>query len=126
MTQLVHEIEDAAFGDDAVKEAASARTMKIDVDAHGCYINVEGVPESLVIDYCKGMLRVFVTNEHGDVQEPPVASLEVGPAEPVETQGPELKYCDECGAILEDATSIIGDCHAESCSLFSCDVEGHA
>ena len=61
-----------------VSDAEGDDTAEITVnpDLHGCSIDLEGAACSLVLDFAGGQLRVFLTDEFGDVvDQEPLATL---------------------------------------------------
>lgn len=68
--QISYEVVDAMVG--------SARQMEITTDRHGLTIHLDTTEQDIIVDLDKGHLRVFLTNEHGDVESGPLASIPIG------------------------------------------------
>ena len=49
--------------------------VTITPDHHGLVIGIEGVEENIVLDVDAKRLRVFVANEHGEIQDDACAVL---------------------------------------------------
>jgi hypothetical protein len=73
--EFSYEIIDAQ---EAEAEQPRERTLTITTDQHGLSLEIEGDQRSIVIDLSGGLLSVYVTNEHGDVQGKARLSLEIG------------------------------------------------
>ena len=65
--KLQHNVEDAGTGD--------PHKMRFCPDEHGGVIEVDDVAFSVVADVCNGELRLYRTNEQGEVVDGPALSI---------------------------------------------------
>jgi alkylated DNA repair dioxygenase AlkB len=72
MTEIKYKVTDAADEDET-------RQIILTTYQHGLSIEVEGDDRCIVVDLSLGLLSVYVTNEHGDIQDKARISLELRP-----------------------------------------------
>lgn len=65
--QLHFRIEDAETGEE--------REVVVETDKHGLTVSIEYCEEEFVLDLSNRLLRVFKTNENGEVASGPSASI---------------------------------------------------
>lgn len=74
LVEVCCKITDASLGD-CEEHPAPERGLKITPDRNGATIEFHRSARSILLDYLKGELRIFITNENGEVVDEQIGSI---------------------------------------------------